>query len=128
ELAHYEFMEIVVDYDEHRIDHIAHDPDGDLLAGRPIVSPIAQPLVYRFPVHQLRADFQPSELPAEPTCLIIVRDRDDEVGFMQVNPATIKLIEVLKENPGYTGLDALKAIAELFPPQARESVIAAGAG
>src|SRR6185436_11048097 len=103
-------------------------PDGDLVAGRPVVSPLALPLVYRFPVHRISPDYQPHEAPAEPTCLIVVRDRADRVGFMEVNPATLKLLEVLKENPRFTGLDALKEIAELFPPQARDAVIAAGAG
>lgn len=128
ELAHYEFAELQVEIDERDIANIPHDRDGDLLAGRPIVSPVALPLVYRFDVHRIDPEYQPDEPPAQPTCLIVVRNREDKVGFMEVNGATIRLIEVLKENPGYTGLDALKVIAELFPPEARETVITAGAG
>ena len=128
ELAHYEFAELLVEIDERDIADYPHDPDGDLVAGRPLVSPIALPLVYAFDVHRIGPDYLPDAPPAQPTCLIVARNREDKVGFMEANGATIRLIEVLKENPAYTGLDALKVIAGLFPPQARETVIAAGAG
>jgi len=128
ELAHYEFAEVLVEIDERDIADYPHDPDGDLVAGRPLVSPVALPLVYRFDVHRIGPDYQPDEPPAQTTCLIVSRNREDKVGFMEANGPTLRLLEVLKENPAYTGLDALKVIAELFPPEARETVIAAGAG
>ena len=107
ELAHYEFAELLVDLDERDVADFPHDPDGDLVAGRPLVSPVAMPLVYRFDVHRVDPDYQPDSPPDQPTCLIVARNREDKVGFMEVNAATIRLIEVLKENPAYTGLDAL---------------------
>lgn len=128
ELAHYEFAEVQVDFDERDIADYPHDPAGDLLAGLPLVSPVALPLVYRFDVHRISPEYQPDEPPAQPTCLIVVRNREDQIGFMEGNPATLKLIEVLKENPELSGLDALKAIAGMFPAEMRDAVIAAGAG
>lgn len=127
ELAHYEFAEVQVDFDERDLADYPHDPDGDLVTGRPLVSPLALPLVYRWPVHRIGPEFIPEAPPEQPTCLIVVRNRHDKVGFMEGNPATLKLIEFLKENPGCTGLDALEAIATLFPPEARDTVLAAGA-
>jgi hypothetical protein len=91
-----------------------------------VVSPVARLLVYRFPVHRIRADYQPSEAPAEATCLIVARNRRDEVGFMETSMLSLKLIELVKENPGATGLECVGAIAEAFDATQRDGVIAAG--
>lgn len=115
ELAHYEWMEIVANNDEADladIASIAHDPDGDLMAGHPLVSPLAWPLVYRYPVQLIRAEARPQEPPPPtPTCLIIVRDRQDKVGFLEANPLTLHLLERLKADPASTGHSALSALA-----------------
>jgi len=112
ELAHYEWMEVVAANDEADIDLIAHDPDGDLLDGQPLVSPLAWPLVYRYAVHQIRPDALPApQPPATPTCLIIARDRRDRVGFMEANPLTLHLIERIRAAPSSTGRSTLIALA-----------------
>jgi hypothetical protein len=128
ELAHYEWVELALSIDEARIEDLPHDPRGDLLQGVPLPSPVAWPLVYRFPVHRIRPDFQPDTAPEQPTCLIVVRHRDEQVGFMEADPATIQLLEIMKANPAWTGLECLDAVAALFPPEAREQVLGAGAG
>lgn len=112
ELAHYEWMEVVASNDEHDIDALPHDPDGDPFDSVPVLSPLAWPLVYRFPVHRIRSDTRPDdEPPASPTCLIIVRDRHDRVGFLEANPLTLHLIEHLRSNPHASGREALAALA-----------------
>jgi hypothetical protein len=112
ELAHYEWMEVVAANAETDLADVAHDPDGDLLAGRPLVSPLAWPLVYRWPVHRIGADARPApEPPATPTCLVIVRDRLDRVGFLETNPLTAHLIEAMRADPAPTGREALLALA-----------------
>jgi hypothetical protein len=58
ELAHYEWVELALSLDEADIDTIEVDPEGDLLHGIPVLSPLAWPLSYRYPVHHIRADFQ----------------------------------------------------------------------
>lgn len=115
ELAHYEWMEVVAANDEADIDAVAHDPDGDLLEGKPVVSPVAWPLVYRHAVHGIRADALPgNDTPATPTCLIIVRNRRDQVGFLEANPLTLHLIERLKAGPAITGREALTGLAGMI--------------
>lgn len=125
ELAHYEWVELAVSIDEAEIDAIAHDPAGDVVAGHPVVSPVAWPLVYRWPVHRIRPDFRPTEPPAEPTCLIVARNRRDEVAFIAATPLTLRLIESVKENPAWTGRDCIGALAELFPPAEQATATAA---
>lgn len=113
ELAHYEWMEVVAANAETDIDDIAHAPDGDLLAGRPLVSPLAWPLVYRWPVQSIGAGNRPGDRPPEtPTCLVIVRDRGDRVGFLETNPLTHQLIVALRAEPVATGREALLALAD----------------
>lgn len=127
ELAHYEWVETAVSLDEGDIDAIAHDPAGDVVAGVPVVSPLAWPLAYRFPVHRIRADFQPAEAPADPTFLIVARNRRDEVAFMAVNALSLKLLESLKENPRLTGQRALDGIVATMDATVRDAAMAAGA-
>ena len=127
ELAHYEWVELALSIDEAHIADLPHDAAGDLLRGIPLPSPVAWPLVYRYPVHRIRAEYQPHDAPQQPTCLIVARGRDDEVRFIEADPATIQVLETMKANPGWTGLQCLEAVAALFPPEAREQVLGAGA-
>ncbi|MFZ2755182.1 MAG: putative DNA-binding domain-containing protein, partial [Lysobacteraceae bacterium] len=59
ELAHYEWIELALQISEARNDEIAHEPHGDLLEGRPLVSPLAWPLAYAWPVHRIGPDYRP---------------------------------------------------------------------
>ena len=118
ELAHYEWAELAVSIDNRTIDAADIDPAGDLLSGIPVLSPVAWPLSYQYPVHHVRPDFQPTEPPAEPTHLMVYRNRSDEVQFMEMNPVTAHLVQVLKANTGNTGLDCLnQVVADLDHPE-----------
>ena len=119
ELAHYEWVELALSIDEREPEVEGVDPDGDLLEGRPVLSPLAWPLVYRFPVHRVSPDFQPSEAPEEPTWLVVYRDRADKVGFLEINRVTARLIELISEGESArTGRACLEQIAgELGHPQ-----------
>ena len=127
ELAHYEWVELALQIDEARIEDVPHDPDGDVVAGIPVASPLAWPLAYRFPVHCIREDFQPDVAPEQPTFLVVVRNRADAVAFMGANALTIRLLEDVKANPARTGLESLHALAEAVDPTAREALVTAGA-
>ncbi|MBX3725965.1 MAG: putative DNA-binding domain-containing protein [Xanthomonadales bacterium] len=112
ELAHYEYMEIHAANAEAEIADVAHDPEGDLLAGAPVVSPLAWPLAYRWPVHRLGAEQPPqATAPAQPTCLVVVRDRRDRVGFLEANALTLRLLELLRERPAVAGADQFRTLA-----------------
>jgi len=78
ELAHYEWVELALDVSE------AELPTQGW-------SPLAWPLAYQWPVQRISADFQPSEPPAEPTCLLVWRDVQDKVRFMQISPFAYQL-------------------------------------
>jgi hypothetical protein len=111
ELAHYEWMELVLDVSRESIPDTGFNPDGDLLRGAPFVSPLTVVLSYHFPVHQIGKDFQPDAPLAQPVWLLVYRDAQDEVRFMEINAVTARLLSLLEEEPGATGETILARIA-----------------
>jgi hypothetical protein len=112
ELAHYEWSELALAIDEADLAEIAHDAGGDVVDGIPLVSPLARVLAYRFPVHRIRPDYRPDEAPAQPTLILLVRDRRDEIRFLEIDALTALLFERLQANATLAGravVDALLA-------------------
>jgi len=112
ELAHYEWVEMALHVSDESISMENIDPNGDLLDQRPVFSPVAWPLAYQFPVHTMGPDNLPEEAPEQPTYLVVYRNRNDTVNFLEVNPVTARLIGLLEEHQSYTGIDAIKHIAQ----------------
>jgi len=131
ELAHYEYVELAVSIsnaDDQEAAQAQYDPNGDLLQGRPVVAPTAWNLTYAWPVQRICPEYLPTEVPAEPTHLVVYRDRLDEVHFLEINAVTQRLISLLKENPQATGLDLLKQIANELQHPDPDVVVEAGKG
>ncbi len=126
ELAHYEWVELALSLDETDVDEIEADPDGDLLSGIPVLSPLVWPLSYQFPVHQIRADFQPLKAPAQPTHLLVWRQQDFNVKFMQLNETSMLLVQKMKEETVLTGLELLNTVAGIIRHPKPEVVLEAG--
>lgn len=126
ELAHYEYVELAVSISTADEGLADFDPNGDLMAGQPLVGPTAWNLSYRWPVHTIGPEFLPDQAPDEPTHLVVYRDRQDAVHFLQINSVTQRMLQLLKENPRFTGLDVLKAIAEELAHPDPDTVIGAG--
>jgi hypothetical protein len=126
ELAHYEWVELALSLDESELETERVDPGGDLMTGVPVLSPLAWPLVYRFPVHQLSPGFQPGEPPPEPSFFVACRDRDDKVRFLAVNAVTLRLVERLQQHPGLTGNEQLAGLVDELPQLDPSSVLESG--
>jgi len=126
ELAHYEYVELAVAISSADEALAEYDPNGDLLGGHPLVSPTAWALTYRWPVHSIGPEYLPDEAPAEPTHLVVYRNRQDEVHFLQINAVTQRMLQLLKENPRQTGLEVLNTIAEELGHPQPVTVVAAG--
>ena len=71
------------------------EPNGDLLDGRPVQSRLSRLYAYRFPVHRISTDFIPDSPGEQPTYLVIYRKADDRLGFMELNPVTARLLELI---------------------------------
>ncbi len=112
ELAHYEWVELALSVSEEELPVAGVDAAGDLLEGRVVVSPLIWCLAYRWPVHKIGPDHLPTAPPEASTELIVYRRADDSVAFMEVNPVTLRLVELLRE---HTGREALAALAQELP-------------
>ena len=119
ELAHYEWVELALAIDAAEVPIAGVDPQGDLFDGRPVISPLAWTLAYRFPVQRLSPAFQPAEPPEQPTWLAVCRRRDDRVVFVALNALTARLLELIAEQEEKSGWELLTQIAkEVSHPQA----------
>lgn len=126
ELAHYEWVELALSIDEREPDLQTVDAEGDLLDGRPVVTPLLWSLTYRYPVHQLSPDYQPETPPDEPTRLLVFRNPAGKVGFIQINAVTARLLELLDDTDIASGRVACEAIAAELNHQSPQTVIDGG--
>jgi hypothetical protein len=111
ELAHYEWVELALDIAEDELDKLAVNPEGDLLEGLPLVSPLAWSLSYKYPVHKIGHSYQPPQAPEQATYLVVYRNRQHTVGFMEANTITARLLELLRSKEVNSGRAALLQLA-----------------
>lgn len=110
ELAHYEWVELALAVSSQVLPDEGIDPNGDLLEGHPVVSPLAWVLSYQYPVHRIGPGYRPSAPPTTPTFLVAHRNRADEVKFVEINALSAQLLQLLTDQ-NFTGRKALQAIA-----------------
>jgi uncharacterized protein len=106
-LAHYEWIELVLSVSNRSPDR-ALDADGDLMAGVPLLNPVLANLRYDWPVHRIapRRKVKPAE-----TFLLVFRDADDQVQFIEINAFTARLLTLL-ESASLCGRAALLQVAD----------------
>lgn len=126
ELAHYEWVELALDIS---LDEISASTEltTPLLEACVELSPVAWSLNYAWPVHKLGPAYWPSEQPAERTYLLVYRNRDDRVRFMEINVVTARLLELIKDKANCTVSVILEQLAdELSAMVERDKVIQMG--
>ncbi|MEW6165480.1 MAG: putative DNA-binding domain-containing protein [Pseudomonadota bacterium] len=122
ELAHYEWVELALDVMEaHAPDH---DPAGDLLAGVPVPAPALLNLAYAWPVHRIGPTWRPRK--PRLTHLLVYRDADDAVRFIELNPVAARLVALLQEG-ARTGRDACLDVAREIGHADAEAILWHGA-
>lgn len=122
QLAHYEWAELYVstcDTQAIQPEHLVED-----LLEKPLELNPAHLLVnYDFPVHMLSKKHQHTE--QIPTFLLLYRDTAFNVKFMQLNPLTFELLQII-EKQTYTGRQALQQLAEKMQHPQPETIVAFG--
>jgi hypothetical protein len=93
-LAHYEWVELALSVDE--ADGFNNPPGltADLDAVYEL-SPVAWPLAYDWPVHELGPEVMPEVPPEMVTTLLVYRDADDAIQFMVLSPVLYEFIQRL---------------------------------
>lgn len=125
ELTHYEWLEIMLSFIDVDIEWTSVKKDGDLMHEIPVLSPLIQLNKYAYPVHKIKPSFQPDTPPEQVTFILVYRNQQDKVGFMEMNPMTARLVELIAENETYTGEEILKNLAQEIP-SLREDIILHG--
>ncbi|HFD12274.1 MAG TPA: DUF2063 domain-containing protein [Crenotrichaceae bacterium] len=122
ELAHYEWVEMVLMMAEGDVLAPEKLDNNTLLSSAVRVSDLAYPLAYQFPVHQISPENQPQSSPENPTYLVVYRDDDDDVKFMEINAVTYALIESMETHPGQQCQQHLQSvIQQLNHPQPEQA-------
>lgn len=109
ELAHYEWIELDLEISDAEPDFDTIDRNGDLLAGCPVLTPLLRTLSYDYPVHRIGPGFTPDQ--PEQCFLAAWRRPDDDIGFIELKPITLRLLLLLEQGWRDSGLALLRHIA-----------------
>jgi hypothetical protein len=91
-----------------------------------VLSPLIRHARYRFPVHRISPHYLPEQAPGTATHLLVYRDRNNEVGFLELNPVTSLLLERLALPVGQSGEQLLRQLAADVQHPNPQTVISAG--
>jgi hypothetical protein len=122
QLAHYEWVELAVGMQKAEVPIMSESTD--LLNEVPVITPAHMLLQYDYPVQKISPAFIP-ENKAE-TYLLVFRNQEFDVNFIELNPMTYALLELIKQ--GLTGKQALTSLAEQIQHPQPEAIIEFGAG
>lgn len=122
QLAHYEWAELFVSTLK-TYETATEKLNGLLLENALKLNPAHLLVRYDFPVHALSKKNQPTA-PA-PTFLLLIRNAAFEVKFIQLNPLTFELLQIL-ETQACTGRQALLQIAEKMQHPQPETIVEFG--
>ncbi|MDO9214718.1 MAG: putative DNA-binding domain-containing protein [Methylococcales bacterium] len=117
ELAHFEWIELALAIADTEPVTAFDSVVNDWLNCRPVFAPVLQLLHYAYPVQRINQAYQPTTPPEQTTAILGFRDRDDVVQFIELNPPTARLVDILQTGD-YTVQTAIQQIAsELQHPE-----------
>lgn len=126
ELAHYEWVEMALSISQEQLTTNSKQFINNIATENISLSPLAWPLVYRFPVQHISASFLPETAPEQATFLLVYRAIDDEVNFIQIPPITFRLLQILQQYESIPCLECLSQIAEESAHPEPEKLIQSG--
>lgn len=110
ELAQYEWVELALSIAEPDAPP-PHDDSLPALDLHIFLSELAWPLAYRFPVHRIGPGYQPAAEPEHPIFLVVYRDREDLVRFLEINAATYRLLQLVETGGPVPVRECLRRLA-----------------
>lgn len=125
ELAHYEWIELDLSISSQALAPNTFNPQGDLLAAQPVLNPVLTLLHYTYPVQRIGPRFKPTQPGADPTLIVAFRNDQHAVRFITLNPASYRLLDILRNEP-VTGQAALEKIAQELCHPDPQQVISGG--
>lgn len=92
ELAHYEWIELHLETWDETSERTRSDQQALIAINHPVVN-----LAYHWPVHRISADFQPDM--QTQTFLVVTRNGNHLIEFLEVSAATSLLIDIAMQQP-----------------------------
>jgi len=125
ELAHYEWVEMALSIAKEEPDF--YPPNTENLLKKFIqLSSLAWPLVYRYPVQHIAPGFLPEHAPEQLTCLVVYRDHQYDVNFIEITPMTYRLLQLIEEHESLLAGDCLKRLVQELDQSDPEMILAGG--
>lgn len=115
ELAHWEYVETCVRFDESDLDRVAPAEESEPAHSCPVLNPTLRMAIYQWPVHRIGPQFLPAQPESSQVVLLAYRRRDDSVAFKEINLLTARLVELIQSRPETTGLELLDQVASQLP-------------
>lgn len=122
-LLHYEWVELALSVLDVTV---KVDVPEDILHTPLRLNPALYLLQYAYPVHQISVDFQPKKPAKMPTYLLVFRNANHQIQFIELNPITFQLVSIL-QNAYLTGEQVLQKLAAQNPQITPEIVLQFGA-
>jgi hypothetical protein len=126
ELAHYEWLELALAVSEEDPPGVGEGFGASIPDANVSLSPVAWPVAYRFPVHHLGPNYKPSAPDGALTFLVVYRNQEDQVRFMELNQVSYGLLQSLGDSPGLTVRKQLLRIAQELQHPAPDKVLEFG--
>ena len=118
ELAHYEWVEMALSIAQESLS----EPTTQLISNLQqsiSLSPLAWLLAYQYPVHKISPDFLPTQAPEQTTCLVVYRNQEDDVKFIELAPMSFYLLQTLQNQPA---LSIASCLTEILPDGSDEAL------
>ena len=112
ELAHYEWTGMSIKFDGREIDFANINREGDYTKAIPAMNPLITLMSYQFPVQNIDPDHIPETIPEQPTFVAVYRNEHDEVGYIELNPVSARLLDLAMHNQQKTGLELIQQIVD----------------
>ena len=125
DLAHYEWVELHLAYMDVAIDWSKIDTDANLLEGILAFVPAMRLLSYNYPVHQISPAVIPQMQLESPVQLLVYRDVQDVIKFVELNPMTTSLLKDLLEGE-FTPRKVLMDIASAMKVDSPDLILGFG--
>lgn len=121
ELAHYEWAELALSIASPDFAKRELNDQENALQLSLQRSPLSWTFAYDYPVHQIAPENLPDKPAEMPFFLLLYRNADDQVKFIELNPVSARLLDLL--DSGQTGQQAAEAIADVLQHPQPETVL-----
>ncbi len=126
ELAHYEWVEMALSIAQEECSPMTEQALSHLAEQNIALSPVAWPLAYQYPVQLISPEFLPDIPPEQPSYLVVYRDHQDDVHFLEINAMTFHLLQMIAEQPGHSAQSLLQQFAEQSQHPNPEAIMQGG--